>query len=115
MSENEIKLSCTHKKLCVPIIDRMYRKMLVGIKFTEIKVENNLICDGHHRYLASLLAKYPIGTVPFFSTSATIVVDWACVYFEDDDWDTDAKIRMLNEIDADYNNIPIEKLVEMMK
>lgn len=115
LCENEIELKCTHQKLCVPIVDRIYRKMLAGIKFAEIKVENNLICDGHHRYLASLLAKYAIDTAPFVSTSATTIVKWQAVHFEDSDWDTQAKIKMLNEIDAEYNNIPIEKLVELLK
>ena len=59
LSENKIELSCTHAKLCVPIIDRIYKKMCFGIKFSEIKVEGELICDGHHRYVASLLAKFP--------------------------------------------------------
>lgn len=46
--EKDIELSSTHKKLSVPIINRIYRKMLAGIKFADIKVDNNLICDGHH-------------------------------------------------------------------
>ena len=89
--------------------------MLVGIKFTEIKVENGLICDGHHRYLASLLAKYSIETVPSVTTAATIIINWESVNFDNDDWDTTAKIKMLNEIDANYNNIPIEKIIDLLK
>ena len=113
--KNEIELSSTHTKLCVPIINRIYRKMLVGIKFSGIKVENNLICDGHHRYLASLLANFTIERVPTSGTSATRLVEWKLVVFEDKDWDTQAKINMLNEQDANYNNIPIEKIVELLK
>jgi len=30
---NPIELRCTHAKLCVPIIDRLYRKMKGGINF----------------------------------------------------------------------------------
>lgn len=71
IAENDIKCSCTHTKLCVPIVDRIYRKMLAGIKFTEIKVDDRLICDGHHRYLASLLANYTLGIVPSVRTLAT--------------------------------------------
>ncbi len=48
IANNEPELSATHKKLCVPIIERIYRKMLVGIAFAPIKVEGRLICDGHH-------------------------------------------------------------------
>lgn len=115
VSENHIELNSTHQKLCIPIINRIYRKMLVGIKFAEIKVGNGCICDGHHRYLASLLAKYFIETVPYTNTSATVIIDWKSVVFEEDDWDTPTKIKMLNEIDADYSNIPIEELTELLK
>jgi len=51
ISKNEIELISVHIKLCLPVINRIYRKMCLGIKFSGIKVENNLICDGHHRYI----------------------------------------------------------------
>ncbi len=56
IKEIKIDLKSTHGKLCFPIINRIYQKMLVGIKFPSIKIDDNLIIDGHHRYLASLLA-----------------------------------------------------------
>jgi hypothetical protein len=111
----EIEFNSTQTKLCLPIIDRIYRKMLVGIKFSAIKVDDNLICDGHHRYLASLLANITIEKVPTNSTSATTNIDWESVIFEEEDWDTLAKINMLNWQDAEYNNIAIEKIVELLK
>lgn len=113
--ENEIELSSTHAKLCVPVIDRLFRKMLAGIKFSAIKVDNNMICDGHHRYLASLFANYAIERIPGISTSATTLVDWRLVVFEEQDWDTEAEVNRFNEQDAAYNNIPIDKLVELLK
>jgi len=64
--------------------------------------------------IASLLAKYRIEFVPSGMTSATTLVDWKSVQFEDDDWDTPAKIRMLNDIDAYYNNIPVLNLNELL-
>jgi hypothetical protein len=115
IAENEIGYDCTHTRLCVPIIDRIYRKMLVGIKFSEIKIDDTLICDGHHRYLASLLANYALSSVPSTRTSASKQTDWKSVYFDDEDWDTAAKIKFLNEQDADYNDISIEELVEILK
>ena len=89
--------------------------MSAGIKFSGIKVENNLICDGHHSYVASLLANFSIERISANTTSATFVVQWKSVIFEDEDWDTPAKIIMLNEQDANYNNIPIEKIVALLK
>lgn len=89
--------------------------MSAGIKFPAIKVENNLICDGHHRYIASIFASFPLERIPGNITSATTPVYWELVTFDDEDWDTSAKINMLNEQDADYNHIPIEKIVELLK
>jgi hypothetical protein len=112
---NKIELSSTHTKLCLPVINRIFKKMSAGIKFSAIKVENSLICDGHHRYIASILANFPIERIPGNVTSATIAVRWESVAFEDEDWDTSAKINILNQQDADFNNIPIEKIVELLK
>ena len=89
--------------------------MAAGIGFAGIKVENNLICDGHHRYVASLLANFSLERILGSSTSATAIVHWESVTFDDEDWDTVAKINMLNEEDAEYNNIPIDKIVELLK
>lgn len=115
ISKNKIELISTHTKLCLPVINRIFKKMSAGIKFPGIKVDNNLICDGHHRYIASILANFPLERIPGSITSATIVVHWVSVTFEDEDWDTPAKINMLNEQDADYNNVPIDEIVELLK
>ena len=115
ISNNDIELASTHGKLCIPVIDRIFRKMSAGIKFSEIKVENNLICDGHHRYIASLLANFSLERIQGNITSATTEIQWKLVSFEDEDWDTEAKIKMLNEQDADYNNIPLATIVELLR
>lgn len=115
LQNNEIDLAPTQTKLCVPVINRIYKKMSVGIKFSGIKVDNNVICDGHHRYIASLLANFPIETVPGRTTSATITTHWKSISLEIEEWDTDVKVRMLNEQDAEFNNIPIDELVALLK
>lgn len=115
ISNNTIELASTHAKLCLPVIDRIFRKMSAGIKFSEIKVENNLICDGHHRYIASLLANFSLERIQGNVTSATTEIQWKSVIFEDEDWDTEAKINMLNQQDAIYNNILLAKIIELLK
>ena len=42
-------LISTHKRLCLPLIIRMCKKMENGIKFGDIKVSESKIVDGHHR------------------------------------------------------------------
>ena len=48
-------------------------------------------------------------------TSATTEIQWKSVIFEDEDWDTEAKINMLNQQDAIYNNILLAKIIELLK
>ncbi|MCO5260138.1 MAG: hypothetical protein M9916_08345 [Crocinitomicaceae bacterium] len=115
LNENTIQLKSTHNKLCVPIIERICKKMKAGIKFSGIKVDENTIIDGHHRYVASLLAGVTIEKHPSYKTSGAVVYDWSSVQLTEEDWDTKAKILIKNQEDAEYNNITLEKLFELLK
>jgi hypothetical protein len=113
--EHPIEYRSSHRRLCLPIINRIYRKMKTGIRFTEIKIDEGLICDGHHRYIASLLSKTTLPTIQTMRTTASIEIDWALVEFDENDWDTKTKINLLNQQDALYNNISLDLLLEIMK
>lgn len=115
VNQNGIELKPTHERLCYPVVERIFKKMNIGIKFTGIKVDGNIIIDGHHRYLASLLAGITLDRYPSHKTSATKISEWKTVNFVEDDWDTDAKILFLNQIDADYNGMTIDELNRLLK
>ena len=108
IASNDIPFIATQNKLCVPIIVRMCKKMAYGIKFDDIKVCGNLIIDGHHRYLSALIMNFDITRAESHTTSATQSIIWDKVEFEEKDWDTEAKITHLNELDAKYNGLEIE-------
>jgi len=113
IAKRNIELKPTQSKLCIPIIERMRQKMLKGIKFDDIKICDNLVIDGHHRYVSSLLADIQLTSVPTQKTSATQEFDWTNIEFDKNDWDTESKIQYLNEQDAKYNNIDIEVLKQI--
>ncbi len=115
MRTNEIELSATHSKLCAPVINRIYKKMSAGIGFAPIKVAGKLICDGHHRYIASVLANFPLERVEGLITSATQVFHWESVAFGREDWDTEAKIEMLNREDATFNSLTLEHIKALLR
>ena len=115
LNEGNFELKSTHDRLSIPIINRLYLKMATGIRFSNIKVADDLIIDGHHRYIASLLANKDLGRDPSICTSAIIVTDWHLIQFVDQDWDTEAKIKMLNEEDAKYNSVRVEEIAELLK
>jgi hypothetical protein len=82
--------------------------MLHRIRFEDIKVCDNMIIDGHHRYLSALIMDFDLGQVPGNTTSTTKITDWNLVEFDEEDWDTPARIMDLNRLDAMYNDLKIE-------
>lgn len=115
IKESDYSLIATHKRLSIPIINRIYKKIVHGIKFEDIKTCDTLIIDGHHRYISSLLAKVTLDEAKSTKTSATIEYDWNDVEFVNEEWDTLEKIKRLNELDAEFNNVPLEKIIEITK
>lgn len=115
IKESDRNLITTHKKLCLPIINRIYKKMINGLKFDDIKVCDTLIIDGHHRYVSSVLANIKLAEAKSSKTNATIEYEWMDVEFVEEEWDTDDKIKFLNKLDAEFNNISIEKINEITK
>ena len=89
--------------------------MRIGLRFDSIQVaEYSMIVNGHHRYLASLLAETKLDRVTYPKTSAKEVTPWENVELVDTDWDTPTKIKMLNRQDADYNGMTLEQLTELI-
>lgn len=97
------------------MVDRFCRKMSAGIRFPDISVFEGYICDGHHRYLASLMSGIPIGMNPSRITSATEIVSWHQLIFHEEDYYTQDAIDELNTQDAMFNNISIAEIVEILK
>jgi hypothetical protein len=114
IENNNVPFRATQPKLCIPVIDRLCKKMSHGIKFDYIKICDNLIIDGHHRYLSSLIMDFNLGQVFSHKTAATKSVEWNVVEFEENDWDTPFKIAHLNEQDAIYNGLDIEFIKQII-
>ena len=104
--KGNISFLSTQQKLSIPIINRIHKKMIYGIKF---------IIDGHHRYISSLIANHELDKIPTLKSQATKAYEWKDVDFVSEEWDTNERIHRLNEIDAAFNNIPIEKIIEIIK
>lgn len=111
--EKGVDLNATQKRVSIPVINRIYLKMVHGIKFRDINVTEDYICNGHHRYIASLLAKIQIGRSGG-STALADIVNWKSVILETDDWDTEDEIKMFNELDAKHNPIEYEKVAHLL-
>jgi hypothetical protein len=115
MRGGNIELISTHVRLSFPIIERMYRKMIINVPFRSISVVGGAIMNGHHRYLASLLANYNLDRSNGIRSLAKSDVDWSTVILEDVDWDTAEDVEKFNKEDAKYLGITLEELLEKVK
>jgi tRNA A37 threonylcarbamoyladenosine dehydratase len=88
--------------------------MSLGLRFSSIKVCDDIIIDGHHRYVASVLAKVGIERVESLKSSATEITAWHEVIFDVEDWDTENQIRAYHEIDAQFNEISLSEILNKL-
>ena len=115
LNNNSVEFKSTHHTLSLPIINRIFKKMVNGIKFDDIKICDDLIIDGHHRYISSLIAGVEIGKTKYPKTSASTNYDWKTIDFTETEWDTKDKIQYLNELDAEFNNMTMDRINEIIK
>jgi len=114
---SDFTLSPTQSKISIPILERIYKKMANEIQFGPIWVfDEKLIIDGHHRYIASLLADFNLEhTSTIRVPEVHIELKWKDVVFVNEEWDTEANINRLNEEDAKFNKMTIEQIEQILK
>ena len=112
---DQLEFLCSQRSISLPIINRIYHKMVLGIKFPEIKVSNNIIIDGHHRYLASKIASIDLQKIHFTEVNNLKSKGWQELLFDGTDWDTPEQIFKHIQTDAQYNKISIEKLLSLLE
>lgn len=109
-------LLAKQNKISLPIVFRICKKMQQNLKFRPICVSSdNVIIDGHHRYLASLISNYKLEIVSNYPKPSFLnVYEWNNVEFIKDDWDSPSKIKKLNEDDAFYNDMSLEDVEKII-
>ena len=88
IEKENFDLLSSQTNLCLPIIYRIYQKMKIGIRFPGIKIDHHLIIDGHHRYVASLLAGADVERYSTLRSNFTHEYNWKDVKLDFNDWDT---------------------------
>ena len=112
---DQLEFLCSQRSISLPIINRIYHKMVLGIKFPEIKVSNNIIIDGHHRYLASKIASVKLQKIYFPELKYINATSWHEIFIDETDWDTIEEVRNHIQKDAKYNKISVEKLLSLLE
>lgn len=64
--ENEHSYFTNQSKVCLRVIERIFKRVSNGYYFGDVKVDfkENLIIDGNHRYIAYSLANIDFGLIP---------------------------------------------------
>ena len=99
----------TQNKLCFPIIRRIHHKMNLGVPFDDIHVDKELLIDGHHRYICSLLLKKNINSNLWASPSKIIVYEWPQIEIDPNDWEKMELIQRHNLADALKSGLSINE------
>lgn len=90
METNCLKFKPGQDKISYPIIVRIHKRLQEGHRFSNIKVLNDVINDGHHRFISLCLLKMEINYTPAGeNTSRQKSFDWKDVELDTCDYDTD--------------------------
>lgn len=107
VKSGSLELSATQGAINLPILQRIYKKMKLGIRFDNIRVNNSRIIDGHHRYICSILSETQIGTDEWGIGSTAVDHEWSTITVVEIDYENEEQIRAHNERDAEINAVDI--------
>lgn len=108
LSNETLKLKPRQDKLSLPIIQRICHKMKLNVDFPYILVDDDLIVNGHHRYICSEIMKKPIGINKWQKPDNAVELDWRNVVVEEIDYDEPEKVIEHNRRDAESSGLDIE-------
>lgn len=87
---NPLKFNPGQNKISYPIIVRIHKRLQEGHSFGNIKVHNNTINDGHHRFISLSLLNMEIFHDPAGeNTTKPAEITWMDVKLDYEDYDTE--------------------------
>ncbi|MBC7382896.1 MAG: hypothetical protein H7296_07850 [Bacteroidia bacterium] len=95
LKTSKFAYSPTHKKLSYPVLLRIYNKLKGGERFRPIHIYNNIIVDGHHRYVCLNILNREIEILNWTLSSSSVITSWDKIEIENIDWDHPTKHTLL--------------------
>ncbi len=114
LQESDHQLMASQPEVSMPIIERMYKKMQKGVTFADIRTAENVVTNGHHRYLAARLLGVYIGSQDSELVAAKVVRTWDSVMIVDVDFDKPEEIDRHNAYDAKCMDMKLEQFLELI-
>ena len=100
LREHQFELFSTHKKVCFPILERIFNKLVQGERFEGIKVADGLIMNGHHRYICYKILEIEPEIINWTKNSNDEITSWNLIEVDVIDWETPREIakHQINQI-----------------
>ena len=87
---NSLKFNPGQNKISYPIIHRIHKRLQEGHRFGNIKVHNNTINDGHHRFICLSLLNMDIDhDIAGENITKQAEITWKDVALDIEDYDTE--------------------------
>lgn len=96
--------------MCLPIIQRIYHKMVLGVKFDYINVSGDSVINRDHRYICCVLLKRPVQQNSWASPSHMTIYRWPDIFVDVNDWESKEMIARHNIKDAARSGLAINSL-----
>ena len=97
-----LKFNPSQSKISYPIIVRIHKRLQEGHVFSKIKVHNNTIHDGHHRFISLSLLNMEIHyDIAGENTTKQAKIIWKNVELDSADYDTE---KQKEEFSKRYDN-----------
>jgi len=88
--------------------------MSAKFEFDAIKTCDGLIVDGHHRFIASVLADVKIEQFPSTRNSNQITFEWKDIILKANEYDSTSEIKYHNFNDAKRNGKTIDEVEKIL-
>ena len=115
LSDGSFVLKPTQSKISLPIAFRIYKKMKANLKFDAIKICDELLIDGHHRYIASVIAGVSIERFQSTKNLTQSSFEWADVSLITVDYDESNLIDYHNYNDALRNDVTVAYIKKILE
>ncbi len=97
LTESEFDCTPSQKEISFPVIQRIHRRLQQGNSFSPIKVKENLIVDGHHRYISHKLLGMVAETTIGGSITESIEYVWSEINLTYIDYDSEKDRKIFEE------------------
>ena len=95
--ETEFDFAPSQQEISFPIIQRIHRRLQQGNSFKAIKVKENVIVDGHHRYISHKLLAIESETILGNSITESVKYVWSEINLTAIEYDNENDRKMFEE------------------